>query len=137
MTKNMASGLALSRWLNFIFVLVTILAAFGNIYIKVSQCDNRDCSMQIESQHAQHGIACTRSFHTGLTSAEGKNLECFKQSANNIFIITMKILSTHYVIKSCQYYILTKVSLCVYKNLYEFDQNVKLQFEFSMFQDIL
>jgi hypothetical protein len=51
----------------------------------------------------------------------------------------MKISSTHYVTKSCQYYILTKVSLCVYKNLYEFDQfkNVKLQFEFSMFQDIL
>jgi hypothetical protein len=33
MTENMASGLALSRWLNFIFVLVTILAAFGNIYL--------------------------------------------------------------------------------------------------------
>jgi hypothetical protein len=30
-------------------------------------------------------IACARSFHAGLTSAEGQKLECFKLTANNIF----------------------------------------------------
>ncbi len=37
------------------------------------------------------GIACTESLDMGLTSAEGKKLECFKCEPNNIFMSTMKI----------------------------------------------
>ena len=37
------------------------------------------------------GIAWTRSFDMGLTSAEGQKLECFKLRANNIFMRGMKI----------------------------------------------
>jgi hypothetical protein len=40
-----------------------------------------DCSVQRERERANmhyHCIACTISFYTGLTSADGRKLECFK-----------------------------------------------------------
>ncbi len=42
-------------------------------------------------QTCTQDFACTRSFGMGLTSAEGQKLECFKLTANNIFISTMHI----------------------------------------------
>jgi hypothetical protein len=40
--------------------------------------------------HCQ-GIACTRSFYKGLTSAEGQMLERFQLMKNNIFKCAMEI----------------------------------------------
>ncbi len=44
----------------------------------LQQLNHRVLSIHIEraNMHCQ-GIACTRSFYVGLTSAEGKKLECF------------------------------------------------------------
>jgi hypothetical protein len=41
--------------------------------------------------HALEGIAYIRSFEMGLRSTKGLKLECFKNTANNICIISMKI----------------------------------------------
>ncbi len=43
------------------------------------------------NRHCQ-GIACTRTFYMGLTSAEDQKLECFESIAKNIFINNMKIV---------------------------------------------
>jgi len=48
--------------------------------------------MHIETTYINcQGIAWTRLFDMGLTSAEDKKLACFKLTANNILITTMKI----------------------------------------------
>ncbi len=62
-------------------------------------------------------MACTRSFDTGLTSAEDQKLECFKWTATNIFLTSMKIEWTLYVIKLCRYFFSSWLSLCVHWDL--------------------
>jgi hypothetical protein len=39
-------------------------------------------------------IAGYKSFDTGLRSAEGQKVECFKGTVNNIFVSTMNIIFT-------------------------------------------
>ncbi len=77
------------------------------------------CSIQIDSasMHCQC-TAYTKSYDTGLTTAEDQKLQCFRWTANNIFIITMKIPQTHYVVKSCKYFISLGLSLCVCYDFY-------------------
>ncbi len=57
----------------------------------LQQLNHRVLSIHIEraNMHCQ-GIACTRSFYVGLTSAGGKKLECFKRTVNKIFLNAMK-----------------------------------------------
>jgi hypothetical protein len=43
-------------------------------------------------------IACTRSFHMGLTSTQGKKLERFESTAYNTFTSPMKFYLTHFVL---------------------------------------
>ncbi len=64
-------------------------------------------------------IACTRSFYMGFTSAEGKKLECFKLTVNDISKFTMKLYYTRHVAKSCCYFISPKLFQGVYSNLYK------------------
>jgi hypothetical protein len=75
---------------------------------------HRDCSIHTEGANMQ----CSRSFDMGLTSADGKKLECFKWTAKYIFISVMKILHTHFVVKSQHYFISPKLYLCVDYNLH-------------------
>jgi hypothetical protein len=58
------------------------------------------------------GTACSRSFGTCVTLAEDRKLECCKRTAKTIFVSTMKILLTHYVVRSYLYFIPPMLSLC-------------------------
>ncbi len=53
----------------------------------------------------------------GLTSFERQKPECFKCTANNIYLIIIKIEQTHNVVKFCWYFIPPRLSLCAYYNL--------------------
>ena len=56
----------------------------------------------------------TISFELGLASADGQRLECFKSTANNILIRTLKIQKTHFVVKLCRNFNSPELSLGVY-----------------------
>ncbi len=58
---------------------------------------NRDCSKYTERAK----MHCHIKLIKGLISAENKKLECFKLTANDIFINTMNALANNYVINSC------------------------------------
>jgi hypothetical protein len=65
--------------------------------------NHKNCSIHMEKQTCtDHSTACTWSVYMGLTSAEGQKLVHFKWRVYNIFIGTMKIGWTLYILSSCQ-----------------------------------
>jgi hypothetical protein len=55
-------------------------------------------------------IACTRSFDKSVTTAESQKIECFKSTANTIFI-NLVIVFSSLVVKLLQYFIYTMNSM--------------------------
>jgi hypothetical protein len=83
--------------------LILNLCAYYDIYLVYIERANMHC----------RGNECTRSIDIGLTSAEGKKLECFKWIANNENLVNLS-----YNKVMCPYFISLRLYLCTYNDLY-------------------
>ncbi len=73
---------------------------------------HRDHSLHIEKTNMHYqGIACTRSYHEGLTSAEGQKLECFIWTSKNILICSYENLVNPSCSKVMPVFYLTKATI--------------------------